>query len=199
MKPNPKSLFAPFTEYSFRITLVCLAFAVFTVTLSCKKKPASQVDRTKSASGQVILADINEGTGLRQIEWKDGITDAIEIGGKKCRRVTRTGLDEVYVYFVVDPGLKQTNWLDCTLTVEYFDGCEGGFYVEYDGHDPQAKKNGAYTRSEKRIRQTRSLAWQREKFVLKGARFENSQNGGADFRLRVQSPEFYVRSVTLAF
>ena len=39
--------------------------------------------------------------------------------------------------------------------------------------------------------------WQTETFELNDAHFQNRQNGGADFRLRVNCPEFYIRRVTV--
>jgi hypothetical protein len=44
---------------------------------------------------------------------------------------------------------------------------------------------------------TSSKTWETATFHVRGATFNNSQNGGSDFRFSVNPPELYVRRVTV--
>jgi len=69
--------------------------------------------------------------------------------------------------------------------------------VEFDGSDEHAPFSGAYTRAAETARLEGSKTWRAARFTLKGARFTNGQNRGADFRLVVEAPEFAVGRMTL--
>jgi hypothetical protein len=47
------------------------------------------------------------------------------------------------------------------------------------------------------VKLTGSKSWRKARFTLKQARFNNSQNRGADFRLVIEAPDFGLGSVTL--
>jgi hypothetical protein len=67
--------------------------------------------------------------------------------------------------------------------VEYFDSGSGSFHVQYDGSDPNAPFQGAYTASSQSVTLTGTDQWKSARFRLLAARFLNSQNGGADLRI----------------
>ena len=81
------------------------------------------------------------------------------------------------------------------LEVEYYDGGAGTFTVEFDGSDLSAPFAGAYTRASRTVSLTGSGSWRTAVFPLAGARFLNSQNAGADFRMVVEAEPFYVQRV----
>jgi hypothetical protein len=83
------------------------------------------------------------------------------------------------------------------VSVEYFDQGTGSFRIEYDGPDPNAPFNGAYTASRTVVQLSNSGAWKTAKFRLPDARFLNSQNGGGDFRIAVSASELCVGKVTV--
>ncbi len=165
----------------------------------CKPKQPKARDYSKADVLSIELGKVNREYGLRQTKrYKDGATTPASVGGRECHHLKRTGTAGLYIYFIVDPSFKTTNWMDVTVTVEYFDATQGSFYVEYDGHDRNAKGAGAYTPTSKRVIQKGTRTWETETFELKNARFQNGQNDNADFRVRVQTPEFFVSRVTVS-
>jgi hypothetical protein len=83
------------------------------------------------------------------------------------------------------------------LEVEYFDAGTGDLSAEFDGSDVSAPFKGAYTSAGKAVRLTDTKQWKTAEFDLRGARFWNSENGAADFRLDILDPDIFVRRVAL--
>ena len=157
--------------------------------------PGGQYAHSNSVA--VALGARNEENGLRQVEHEDGQTVAARLAGREARSIQRQPPHGTYVYFVVDDSFKWTNRMDLTLAVDYFDAAAGSFTVEFDGSDPQASFNGAYTSGGRSVAMRGSKTWQTARFPLRDARLLNSQNAGADFRLAVSAPEFSVGRVRL--
>jgi hypothetical protein len=86
--------------------------------------------------------------------------------------------------------------MNASIEVAYWDAHPGLLGVEFDGQDVNAPGHGAYTRAQK-IELKGDKKWKTAAFKLQGALFTNSQNGGADFRLVAETPELFVRKVTL--
>jgi len=68
--------------------------------------------------------------------------------------------------------------------------------VEFDGSDTSAPFGGAYSPSEK-IALAGDKRWKTASFKLDAARFLNSQNAGADFRIVAEAVEFGLSKVAL--
>ena len=83
--------------------------------------------------------------------------------------------------------------MNVTVTVECLAAKPGTFDIQYDG----GTADNPYTASENTVTLVGSGEWQTDTFELSDARFQNRQNGRADFRLRVNCPEFHVRRVTV--
>lgn len=64
--------------------------------------------------------------------------------------------------------------------------------------DTNAPFQGAYTASSSSATLKNTRRWLTATFKLTGARFLNSQNGGADFRIAINADTFAVRRVTVA-
>lgn len=143
------------------------------------------------------LAATNVSRGLKQFEAADGATVPATAAGSACRAVTATEHAGRYVYFQIDESYKWSDSMLVDVEVEYLDEGLGSFRIEYDGPDPSAPFNGAYTASKTITTLIDSGVWKTAKFRLSGARFLNSQNGGADFRIVVQSPAFLLRKVAV--
>ena len=62
---------------------------------------------------------------------------------------------------------------------------------------PAPRLNTFVSGAQNRARRTGTKSWRKAKFTLKGAKFGNGQNRGADFRLVVEAPEFGVGKVAL--
>jgi len=68
--------------------------------------------------------------------------------------------------------------------------------VEFDGSDTSAAFSGAYSHSGK-IALAGDKRWKTASFKLDAARFLNSQNAGADFRIVAEAAEFGLGKATL--
>ena len=73
--------------------------------------------------------------------------------------------------------------MDLVLVADYFDAAAGTLQVEFDGSDPGAPFQGAYTLATPPVALTGSQTWKTASFRLPRARLLNRENGGADFRL----------------
>jgi len=143
----------------------------------------------------VTLQSANLENGLVQFEHADGVTQAAEAGGRSCRAVVPTVHGGKYVYARIDDSFKWADAMLVDVEVEYYDSAGGSFRIEFDGSDTNAPFQGAYSASKTKVSLNGSNAWKTAVFRLLEARFLNSQNGGADFRLAVQADQFYVRQV----
>jgi Domain of unknown function (DUF5010) len=161
------------------------------------KPPRPQGKFTNAKSVSIQLTAKNVESGLSQIECEDGITTPANEAGYEARRVKPFRQNSRYMYFAVDDSFKWTDTMDATLEVQYFDASKGSLHVEFDGSDPAAPFNGAYSRSANDVALTGDKSRKTARFELRGARFLNSQNGGADFRLTGETTELVVGRVTL--
>jgi hypothetical protein len=157
--------------------------------------PKGPYSNAKSVS--ITLGATNREAGLRQVENEDGLTTPAKFANRAARASQPPPGKGRYVYFAVDDSFKASDSTRFTLEVDYFDAAPGKASIEFDGSDENAPFSGAYTRAPEAVRLDGSKSWRTATFALKGTRFNNSQNRGADFRLVVEAPEFAVGSVTL--
>jgi hypothetical protein len=158
-------------------------------------RPRGPYSDFKSVS--VTLQATNDARGLTQFEFADGKTAPAEAGGRACRVVVPTQHGGRYVYFQIHDSFKWADEMLVDLEVEYFDQGSGSFRIEYDGPDPNAPFNGAYTASRTSVTLGNSGQWKTARLRLLGGRFLNSQNGGADFRIAVQGDALHLGKVTV--
>jgi hypothetical protein len=78
------------------------------------------------------------------------------------------------------------------LEVDYFSRTRGIFDVQFDG------AKSPYVACAKDVILKPSEQWEQAEFRVRNARFENSQNGKADFRLIVLASELTVRRVSVS-
>lgn len=144
------------------------------------------------------LAPTNEVRGLTQFDHADGVTRPAVMGGHECRETVPTVHQGKYIYFQIHDSFKWADTMLVDVDVEYFDAGSGSFRIEYDGPDPNAPFNGAYTASKTGVTLGNSGQWKTARFRLLESRFLNSQNAGADFRIALQASSLAVRRVTVA-
>jgi len=131
------------------------------------------------------------------VSAEDGKATVREFEGRKAWFAEPFGGGgAAYVYFRIDDSFKSDGITSASVEVEYFDAVPGQLGVEFDGSDTSAPFNGAYSRTEK-IPLAGDKRWKSATFKLEAARFLNSQNGSADFRLTAEAAEFGVCKVTL--
>lgn len=152
---------------------------------------------TDARSLSISLAATNIEQGLKQMDLADGATQPVIVAGSTCRAARTTSYPAKYLYFRVDDSFKWSPKLNVTVQVEFYDASSGRLGLEFDGTDPNAPFAGAYTASPTVIELSGARSWRVATFDLKDALLNNSQNGGADFRLSITAPEFYVRKVQI--
>ncbi|MFC7643855.1 hypothetical protein ACFQX6_26095 [Streptosporangium lutulentum] len=141
-------------------------------------------------SASIILGEVNEENGLRQIEQGDGTTAPVTVGGLSARKTVQTSAPAQHMYFQVDDAVAFDGAFVACLQVEYFD--EGGatFRVQYDSTSSAYGSTGSVNR-------TGSNTWKTAGFELMDARFANRENGGADFRVEAGTAGVTFHSVKL--
>ncbi|MCL5097548.1 MAG: DUF5010 domain-containing protein [Candidatus Omnitrophica bacterium] len=152
---------------------------------------------TDAPSISVSLGKTNLEQGLRQVDFADGLTAPDTAGGQDCRTIRSTENPGRYIYFVADDSFKKPDPENLVVEIEYFDAATGSLNLEFDGSDPAAPFNGAYTRSAETVKLEGTRTWRDARFALPKARLLNSQNANADFRLAVQAPEFALKKAVL--
>lgn len=161
------------------------------------KPPAVKGKYTNAKIVEITLGDKNIENGLKQVENEDGQTIAVKMNNRDARAIKRIPGLGTYIYFVVDDSFKWADEMNAAVEIEYFDDSPGSFTVEFDGSDESAPFNGAYTRANETVKLVGDKAWKKALFTIKRARFLNSQNRGADFRLAISAPSFAVGKVSL--
>jgi hypothetical protein len=159
------------------------------------KPPALQGKYTDAARADIVLGGQNRGDGLRLIEFEDGMTKPVVV--QDSAAIKPASPDSRYIYFAADDSFKWSDSMHAKLEVEYFDAGTGKLSAEFDGSDPTAPFKGAYTPVGKAVRMRDTKQWKTAEFDLRGARFLNSENSQADFRLDVLDPDICVRRVAL--
>lgn len=163
-----------------------------------RKEPAKPIDYSTTNEVSIVLGEVNRNFGLRQAKVDhDGTTTPDTIGGLNCHFAKAGAWNSGYIYFVVDPSFKATNCHKVKLSVQYFDAANGYFEIQYDANDPSAPGAGSYTVCPKKIPLEGKQEWDVEDFVLEDVRFDNSQNGNADFRIHFKTKKFYLSDIII--
>jgi hypothetical protein len=150
------------------------------------------------AEAVFIAADEADATtGLRVVIAEDGQTTTRVFDGRTCWRPQHFRDNRTaYLYFAIDDSYKDEGLMNAVVEIEYFDAAPGRLNVEFDGSDTSAPFNGAYSPG-RSIELKGDRRWKTAEFELSRARFRNSQNAGADFRIMAQTPEFGLARATL--
>jgi len=143
----------------------------------------------------ILMGNTNIERGLVQVNVPDGISRAVMVDGVFCHESVTNKTSGRYLYFRIDDSFKSNENITADIEVGFHDAGTGSFGIEFDGSDTNAPFSGAYTAVPVGITLGGSNVWRTASLQLKGARFLNSQNGGADFRLNVQANPFRVRTV----
>lgn len=145
-------------------------------------------------SVSILFSEPPAEKGLHLVNYPDGQSIPAKMAGQPCRKVP--GLVSNYLYFAIDSAFKGATNMQVQVDVDYYAAAPGSLQIHYDSWN-SGPKDGAYTRSPRKISLRPEDRWQTESFMLPQARFENRQNEKSDFRLNVTSRDFYVRQVTV--
>ncbi len=102
-----------------------------------------------------------------------------------------------YLYFRVHDSFRWQGARDLKLCITAEVGPDTEFDVQFDGSDSSAPLTGGYTSSPPSRRNRISSTLSEYVFDLKDARFLNSQNGGADFRIRKLNGDLCIRALEI--
>jgi hypothetical protein len=186
------------------IARLALAFAVVSAARPGQSQPVPARSFSKSSSVTLFLAEAKRGAareGLAHAFWeRDGRTEAVGVEGVECRSLSLANPEAAkgYFYFTLDPTFKEQDVSHVRIDVEYFDGVSGHagvFGLQYDG----TGLPGGYSSTPllPNVLLKGSGKWLTNRFHVRDATFQNSQNAGSDFRLWASPPELSVSRVTV--
>lgn len=154
-----------------------------------KEKTTPSVARFLPGSKNSLL-----GEGLRLARAADG---PFRFGTDPKRRlVISPGPGDRYLYFGIADEFASRVRGSYRVRVRFIDGGRGKVALQYDSWDRSSTLDGRYRSAPRHRRggllRERSVTW-----ILPDARFSNRQNGGTDFRLRLQGDDFELLEVSL--
>jgi hypothetical protein len=161
------------------------------------KPPRAKGDLAGAKSVSLAAAAPATNSGLQLVNAEDGQTQVRTVGDRQAwSAIPFRGHRSLYVYFRVDDSFKWADAMQARVSVDYLDAAAGQLGIEFDGSDPAAAFNGAYSPGPK-FKLVGDGKWKTASFDLPDARFLGSQNAGADFRIIAETKELAVSSVTL--
>jgi hypothetical protein len=168
-------------------------------------------DFSASNAVSILLGQETDEDGIKHLaDEPDGRTTIETLDGVPCRYHNRKPDNKRfgYLYFAIHPDFKRDELKTAAIEIEYrvpstsyirlqYDGVEGDTHQRFKPVLPIGGEvtPGTGTRYSP-IRA--SNQWQTATFQVTDGVFMNSQNGGADFRLEILSPEIYVRRVSVS-
>jgi serine/threonine protein kinase/formylglycine-generating enzyme required for sulfatase activity/WD40 repeat protein len=131
----------------------------------------------------VRLGRENQGNGLDLVDYPlDGAHEPAEFDGQPCRQIETGQRGWGHAYFAIDKEFKWAPNMHVQVEIDYWADRAGVFELQYDSHDD------AYNKSLAPVHFAGSEGWKTARFEIQGARFANSQNAGADFRVVAATP-----------
>jgi WD40 repeat protein/formylglycine-generating enzyme required for sulfatase activity/tetratricopeptide (TPR) repeat protein len=156
--------------------------------------------RTKASTGGAALPErfvrlgpLKEANGIELVDYAaDGVTEPAEIEGQQCRLVQTGSRGWGHAYLAIEKGFKWAPSMNVQVEIDYWADSSGSCQIQYDSDDD------SYNRSQAPVQLEGSRGWKTARFTIKGARFANSQNGRADFRVAVATAgRFYLKRVSV--
>ncbi len=195
----------------FRLVVRAPVLGVRRVTVTRESVAELSWGADYSASNQVsvLLGQENPEDGLRVItDVSDGVTVVTNLDGVTCRYLNRTTERKfsAYYYFEISPSFKRLDLTNAEVEIELLTKRRSDIRLQFDGieegvgpaHVPTLPVGAPVVRYGANFGRIPVVgAWTVATFEITNAIFQNSQNGGADFRLEVVPPEAYVRRVTV--
>ncbi len=147
-----------------------------------------------------VVADFardSDPKGIEWVEWSDG-KSRLEVRDRIPCHTFEAAPDAVsYLYFRVHDSFRWLGTQDLRLTVTATAEGNTRFDLQFDGSDSAAPFNGAYTDARLTAKSRIASNAYAYEFDLVDARFLNSQNGGADLRLRRLQGDLCIHSLEL--
>lgn len=197
----------------FRLVVRAPVLAVRRVTVT--REPVAELswgaDYSASNQVSVLLGQEKPEDGLRLLtDVSDGITLETNLAGVPCRYLNRLQSRSPWgsFYFEISPGFKRAGLTNAQIEVQYLVKQNNGVRIQFDGIDrgrassyvvavPTGANIIRWVTGAIYGQTPMSGTWTTATFEITNAVFQNSQNGGADFRFEVAPAEAYVRRVTV--
>lgn len=158
------------------------------------RPPRLQGPYTDARAVQVVLDATDTPAGVSLVPSADGQTEPATLAGQPCRVLVANPHGPRYAYFRIEESFKWADAMDVLVVLEFFDAQQGTLQLEFDGSDPRAPFNGAYTPATP-IPLQGTRTWRTATIRLNAARFLNAQNSGADFRVGTGNVPLGIRRV----
>ncbi len=120
--------------------------------------------------------------GLRPVLSPDAAFELVERKGVKCWQIDGSQKSK-YMSFAVDDGFRANMGRDIVIEIEYWDGQDVSFLLEYDSAQTSLPLDGAYKYDGHNVVTTNTGQWKAATFRIKDAFFQARQNDRTDFRL----------------
>jgi len=154
-------------------------------------KPVTYRKVTTGPLEPLISVSIDLGTtdvenGLSRVDVGDGSTIPVMIGEREARRNDDPTSDK-YIYFDADSRFAyQGDNPDLYIQIDYYDTGTGALKLQYDSSDSSWTPNPAYKTADEIVTLSGSDTWKQYAWHVTDAYFGGNQNGGADFRIRIE-------------
>jgi tetratricopeptide (TPR) repeat protein len=151
-------------------------------------QPGAFTDYQSASDVSVEFGATNREAGLHVIERRDSKHTLAQVEGEQAE-FFEGGWN--YAYFFIDPTFKWGLGSNVLVRVEYRSMTSHTIGLQYDGY------RDIYSRASTRSALSTGK-WQVIEFVMRDARFQNSQNGHTDFRLYDNEAGFYVKRIAVS-
>jgi hypothetical protein len=149
-------------------------------------------------SVSIDLGTTDVENGLSRINVGDGSTIPVTIGGRDARRNDDPTTDK-YIYFDADSKFAyQGGNPDLYIQIDYYDTGTGALKLQYDSSDLSWTPNPAYKTAGEVVTLAGIDTWKEYTWHVTDAYFGNRQNGGADFRIRIDGGGYLYLDVVRA-
>jgi len=144
--------------------------------------PLSIIGTGDTAMVCTTLGATNVDNGITQEEGGDGTTTAVTVDGESARTTVQEVLNDLNMYFQVDPRIAQNGDFDASVTIDYYDSGTNTWSLQYD-----MSGGSAYTTAAS-VTNTNTDTWKSVTIPLPDAAVAEAENNGADFRIASGSP-----------
>ena len=144
--------------------------------------PLAIIGAGDTATVCTTLGATNTDNGITQMEGGDGTTAPVTEAGESGRTTVQEVVNDLNMYFQVDPRIADNGDFSATVTITYYDSGTNTWQLQYDKHGASA-----YT-PVMGVTNTNTDTWKTATATLPDAAMAKAENNQADFRIASGSP-----------
>jgi predicted alpha-1,2-mannosidase len=144
--------------------------------------PLAIIGAGDTATVCTTLGATNTDNGITQMEGGDGTTAPVTEAGESGRTTVQEVVNDLNMYFQVDPRIADNGDFSATVTITYYDSGTNSWQLQYDKHGASA-----YT-PVMNVTNTNTGTWKTATATLPDAAIAKAENNQADFRIASGSP-----------